>query len=73
MRMASARLEQRVTVLEKELARLRTKVEGPGGVKPWWERIAGTFENDPVYEEAMKLGREYRQSQKPRRSPGKRK
>ena len=24
--------------------------------QPWWEQIVGTFENDPIYDEAMKLG-----------------
>lgn len=67
--MASAALEQRVAALENELARLKSKVEGSeSGSKPWWERIAGTFENDPVYEQAMKLGREYRNSLRPRKS-----
>ena len=71
--MASARLEKRVAALEEELARLKTKVEGPRGAEPWWERIAGTFQDDPVYEEAMKLGRQYRRSRQPRTSTAKRK
>jgi hypothetical protein len=60
-------------VLEKELATLRRKVEGADASKPWWERIAGTFENDPVYQQAMKLGRKYRESLRPDKSPRKRK
>lgn len=39
---------------------LEEKVEPP--FKPWWERIAGTFADSPAYEEAMRLGREYRES-----------
>jgi uncharacterized membrane protein HdeD (DUF308 family) len=35
--------------------------------KPWWERIAGSFDKDPVYAKAMKLGRAYRESQRPRK------
>lgn len=31
---------------------------------PWWEQRAGTFADDPIYDEAMRLGREYRESQK---------
>ncbi len=60
--MGPARLEKRVAALEEELARLRSKVEEIDALKPWWERIAGTFQDDPVYEKAMKLGRQYRQS-----------
>jgi hypothetical protein len=68
--MSPKALEKRVAALEEELAQLKTKVEKAKPEKPWWERIAGTFETDPVYEKAMKLGRDYRQSlesQKPSR------
>ena len=30
---------------------------------PWWEKIVGSFANDPAYEEAMQLGSQYRESQ----------
>lgn len=72
--MTSTALEKRLATLEVELARLKSKVEGmETASKPWWERIAGTFENDPIYERAMKLGRQYRNSLKPRMSQRKRK
>jgi hypothetical protein len=29
---------------------------------PWWKKIAGIFADDPAFEEAMGLGREWRQS-----------
>ncbi len=67
--MSSSAHEKRVAALEAELARLRRKIETGESARPWWERIAGTFEKDPVYEKAMKMGREYRKSLKP---PGKR-
>jgi hypothetical protein len=66
--MASTSLEQRVAALEEELAKLKSKLEGRDASKPWWERIAGTFQDDSVYEQAMKLGRQYRRSLKPRKS-----
>jgi hypothetical protein len=65
--MASTKLEERVAALE-EVAKLKSKLEGPEASKPWWERIAGTFQDDPVYEQAMKLGQQYRRSLKPRKS-----
>ena len=34
--------------------------------QPWWEQIVGTFENDRIYDEAMKRGRHYRQSLRPK-------
>ncbi|HEY3395723.1 MAG TPA: hypothetical protein VGK58_23680 [Lacipirellulaceae bacterium] len=63
--MGKANLEKRMAELEQELAALRKKVEALTGTKPWWERIAGTFEHDPVYERAMQLGRKYRRDQRP--------
>jgi len=60
--MGPAQLEKRVLALEEELARLRSKVEKIDALNPWWERIAGTFQDDPVHEKAMKLGRQYRRS-----------
>lgn len=71
--MSPTELEKRVAVLEKELTRLKNRVETVGAEKPWWERITGTFEKDPVYEQAMKLGRKYRQALDPRKSSSKRK
>ncbi len=44
---------------------LKAKVEKKEEIKSrWWEEIAGTFADDPAYDEAMRLGREYRLSQK---------
>jgi hypothetical protein len=55
-------LEERVTLLEAEVARLRSKVESNSSPIPWWEKITGTFAGDSSYDEAMQLGREYRES-----------
>ena len=63
--MAKANLEKRMAELEREVAELRGKIETLTGAKPWWERIAGTFEHDPIYEQAMALGQKYRRAQRP--------
>ncbi len=52
-------LEQRVAALEEEVAQLKA------GSKKDWQRIVGTFANDPIYAEAMRLGRQWRESQRP--------
>ena len=71
--MASSPLEKRVAALEEELAALRRKIETVAPSTPWWERIAGTFEHDPIYEEAMKLGRKYRESLRPKKRSSRKK
>lgn len=61
-----SRLEGRVAALEAEVTRLRAKVEGETNSKiPWWEKIAGAFAGDPAFAEAMRLGREWRESFRP--------
>lgn len=62
----SEQLELRVALLEAEVARLKSSLEGglPPSIdsQPWWEKIVGTFADDPTYDEAMQSGREYRDS-----------
>ena len=70
---SSSPLEQRVADLEAEVTTLKRKLDNLDMTTPWWEQIAGTFENDPIYEEAMQLGREYRQSLRPKASPRRKK
>jgi hypothetical protein len=65
--MANLSLEERVAALEAEVARLKQERESAAEAqKPWWEEIRGTFKNDPIYTEAMRLGREYRESLRPK-------
>jgi hypothetical protein len=55
-------LEERLAYLEAEVAKLKNKVENDASPIPWWEKIAGTFADNPAYDEAMQLGCEYRES-----------
>ena len=48
------RLEERLARLERELKALKTEVRQQQ--MPWWKQIAGTFKNDPVYDEICRLG-----------------
>ncbi|MBW4487211.1 MAG: hypothetical protein KME12_05420 [Trichocoleus desertorum ATA4-8-CV12] len=58
-------LEERVAYLEAEVSRLKSKVENGISSKPWWEQIVGAFADNATYDEAMQLGREYRDSLRP--------
>ena len=65
--MAVTSIEERVAALEVEVARLKQQISAvnkPSG--PWWQEICGAFEDDPMFEEAMRLGREYRESLRPK-------
>ncbi len=65
--MTKAELEARIVALEAEVARLRAIVEKPAEPEePWWEKYAGSWANDPDFDEAMRLGREYRESLRPK-------
>ncbi len=63
--MTNTELENRIVALEAEVALLKSKADKKEGNKErWYEKIAGKFADDPIYDEAMRLGREYRESQK---------
>ena len=70
--MSKVDLEARVSALEAELFRLKSIVEkSPGLRESGWEKLAGKYANDPTYDEAARLGQEYRESLRPK--PRKRK
>ncbi len=65
--MAVQEIELRVAALEAEVAQLKQKLECvTNPASPWWREIYGTFADDPLHEEAMRLGREYRESLRPK-------
>ncbi len=65
--MAVPEIESRVAVLEAKVEQLQRKLEAVvPDAKPWWEHIVGAFADDPAFEEAMRLGRKYRESLRPK-------
>ena len=63
--MAQSSLKHRMDVLEQELLKLKEQIKTPSE-KPWWEELFGVYKDDPAFEEAMRLGREYRESLRPK-------
>lgn len=59
------KLESRVTLLEAKVEQLQRTLPPPEA-SPWWESIVGAFAGDPAFEEAMRLGQEYRESLRPK-------
>jgi hypothetical protein len=67
--MATVPLEDRVAALEAEVERIKARIEGgTSQAEPGWKKLWGTFANDSMYQEAMLLGREFRESQRPKPS-----
>jgi hypothetical protein len=62
--MSNIELEARLIALETEVAQLKAQQQ-TSAETPWWEEILGSFANDPAYDEAMQLGRQYRESLRP--------
>jgi hypothetical protein len=56
-------LEQRVAELEEKVARLTGEKPEVGQQLPWWDKWFGAFKDDPDFDEAVRLGAEYRKSQ----------
>jgi hypothetical protein len=64
--MAITSIEERLTALEKELAQLKQQLakDKTQTTVPWWEQISGVFKDSPEFEEAVRLGREWREAQR---------
>ncbi len=61
----SQHLESRVATLETEIVQMRQMLSAFVQKKnPWWLKVAGSFENDPSFDEATRLGQEWRKSAK---------
>ncbi len=56
-------LEERVNALEAQVAHLMADKQAANTEVPWWQQRYGAFQDDEMYDEAMRLGAEYRRSQ----------
>nr|WP_309686402.1 hypothetical protein [Armatimonas sp.] len=59
-------LEERVALIEEELKQLRQLTQpSPTPKHKDWHALLGTFDDDPAFDEIIRLGREYRNAQIP--------
>lgn len=61
--MATATIEERLSALEQKVEKLLSGETVPENEREWWHERLGAFKDDPLYDEAMRLGAEYRRSQ----------
>jgi hypothetical protein len=57
---------ERIARLEEEVSRLSQHAAASAPETAWWKRIVGVFQDDREFDEAMRLGRAYRDSLRPR-------
>jgi hypothetical protein len=55
-------LEERLTVVEREIAVLKRHIVPRDPSQSWIQRIAGSFKDVPEFDEIVRLGREFRES-----------
>lgn len=60
-------LAERVSVLERELRKIKTSLKKEAKTQePWWEQQAGRFKNDPLFDQIIAAGQAYRRAKTPR-------
>ena len=58
-------VEERLAAMEAAIVDLRRQLMVDPRPGNWLEKISGEFKDDPVFEEMLRLGREYRLSDYP--------
>lgn len=64
--MSSESIETRLAALEREVAILKRQIERPEpspASTNWVDEVSGSMEKFPEFEEVVRLGQEWRQSQ----------
>jgi len=59
-------IEVRLAKVERELAILKAKTGENSTKANWIEKITGSFKDDPDFDEIVRLGKEFRQSDRPK-------
>jgi len=63
--MATVSIEERIESLEREVELLKSSIEKAGRDEhTWWKTLAGTFKDDPIFDEIAEAGKKYRRSKR---------
>ena len=70
--MAGTTIEERLTLIEQELAQIKQhiQIEGSQPAAHPWDKVFGALSGSDGFEEAVRLGREYRESLRPKEGEG---
>ncbi len=63
--MATETIEERLTRLEEQVARLQAGQPERSSETPWWKKVVGIYRNDAEFDAAEQSGRAYRESLRP--------
>ena len=63
--MTDPSIEQRLSSLEREVARLKVRTRTMLPKSQWVSAIKGTAKDDPIYEEIWRLGKQIRDAEEP--------
>lgn len=58
--MAGLTIEDRLAVVEREIARLKRRFPAEQPEEDWVDAMSGAFADDPEFDEVVRLGREIR-------------
>ncbi|MBI4531818.1 MAG: hypothetical protein HY709_09905 [Candidatus Latescibacteria bacterium] len=64
--MTSPTLQERLATVERDMHEVKAVLQRVDETQqPWWERLAGTFKDDPMFDEVVEAGHAYRRSLAP--------
>ena len=64
--MTATTLQERLAILERDMHEVKSVLQLVDETQqPWWERLAGTFKDAPLFDEITEAGQAYRRSLTP--------
>ena len=65
-----ATIESRLEAVEEAIEELKHKLEIQPPAPNWLDQVIGIFKNEPAFDEVVRLGREFRMSDRPEEEAG---